>query len=77
MATYDDVHTQSVATYKMKLKRQINNLINDLWDIYKYVIKVAYLNQGEKYNASSIIQGKVKNVKTKTNGVEIIFNIKL
>ena len=77
MATYDDVHTQSFAAYKMKLKRQINNLINNLWDIYTYVIKVAYLSQGEKYNVSSIIQGKVKNVKTKKNGVEIIFNIKL
>ena len=47
------------------------------WDIFLYSIGVACLSQGEKINTSSVIQIKVKNNKTKTNGVEIIFNTKL
>ena len=47
------------------------------WDIFLYSIGVVCLSQGEKINTSSVIQIKVKNNKTKTNGVEIIFNTKL
>ena len=45
------------------------------WDIYMYIIRVTYLVQGEKTNASSLIGKKVKQNKTKTNGAEIAFNI--
>ena len=38
---------------------------------------MAYLQQRKKINANSLIQIKLKNNKTKINGVEIIFNIKL
>lgn len=38
-----------------------------------YDIKVAYLKQGEKNNASSLIQMEVKTDKTKTNVVETVF----
>ena len=45
-----------------------------LWPrIFMYDIKVAYLKQGEKNNASSLIQMKVKTDKTKTNVVETVF----
>ena len=33
--------------------------------------------QGEEINTNSLIQIKVKNNKTKTNGIEMIFNSKL
>ena len=41
------------------------------------ITKVTYLQQGEKRNTSSLIPIKVKTAKTKTNCVEILYNIKL
>ena len=53
-----------------------DNLINDLG--YFYVrYKSCLVARREKNNASSLIQINVKNDKTKTNGVEIIFYMKL
>ena len=47
------------------------------WDIHMYIKRVACLQQGDKINASYLIQKKVKNNQMKTNGVKTIFNIKL
>ena len=44
---------------------------------YVHISRVVYLLQGEKIKPSSHIQIKMKNNKTETNGVEIIFNVKL
>ena len=46
------------------------------WDNHMYISKVTYLQQGEKLNTSSLIPIKVKTAKTKTNSVEILYNIK-
>ena len=45
------------------------------WNIYIYIIRVAYLLQRGKLNSngSKLIQIKVKNNNTKTNCAEIIF----
>ena len=45
------------------------------WNIYMYIIIVVYLCQGEKNNVSSLNHITVKNDETKTNDVEIIFNV--
>ena len=53
-----NLYTQSFAAYKIKPKCLINGLINDLGHLY--IIRVSYLQQGERLNTSSPIQIKVK-----------------
>ena len=48
-----------------------------IWDIYMFIISVAYFYQGGKSDESSLIQIKVKNYEIKRNSVEIIFYMKL
>ena len=47
------------------------------WGIYICLNREAYLDQREKNNARSLILIRATNDQTKTNGVEIIFKIKL
>lgn len=45
------------------------------WDIYICIKELHICSEEKKKNASSPIQINAKNDKTKTSGVEIIFNI--
>ena len=53
-----DVYRQSFAAQKMKPRRLIDDLMNDLGYLYAY-IRVTYLKQGEKNNTNSLILIKV------------------
>ena len=55
----------------------MNSRINSLCYLYGGYQSCIFVTKRKKVNASSLIQIKVKHDKTKANGVEIIFNIKL
>ena len=71
-----DMLTQSINAYKTKLKHLINDLTNDLEYLYEHYFSCIFVTR-RKNNASTLIQIKIKNDKTITNGAEIIFNMKL
>ena len=71
--SYFDEYRKPFAVYKMKPRHLINDLTKDLAKLYVHyqIIRVVYLWQGDKINASNL-QTKVKRINEKKNNVKIM-----